>query len=611
MTRILLLGWGLLPGCSAPLGVPVLDTGDAPFAPTTGSLGTRTSGTMATGDSGTTAPTTPLPTTPCAIVLDCAGATIAEAPATVCEVTIHDASGASVAQNTATVELTERSGVDVPKSDYAIGFRTPITPLLPRGQTWRYWDRGTSPPADWASPSFDDAAWLSGPAPLGYGDLQATVVGYGPDPNAKYVTTWFRTEFVVIDPGAIADALTLELVRDDGARVLLNGAEIARSGLPDGDVAADALALVTTGGADELHVSTWPVDPSLLVAGTNVLAAEVHQAQATSSDLTFDAGLVLGHTPAPFDLYGMGSSDRWWADGAWLDATGRRNRWFQEQWREWGHPPSGAVTCTLELDGAARGTYHLGEHPTEEAARLNVSVDASGTGFVARLGPDGFQSSRTSPGIWRFVSPDPFHATQAQIVGASALLTAWEDATLARAAVLDHVDLATSVDWVLLQELAANVDAWQADVTIVHRPGGRFEFVPWAMELGSGTYPETDCDTEGWLTTTAPRTEMVQALADDPTWHAALVARWAELRAGPLANDAVVASLSALGSDLDPLNDGNTSLWPLETLIAGTGAAGLLCPLTDVATETGELETWLLSRMAWMDAHVATYREGI
>ena len=69
------------------------------------------------------------------------------------------------------------------------------TSLVPAGSTWRYWDRGTVP-IGWQSPGFDDSAWPSGPAQLGYGDGdEATVVSFGASSGAKLVTTWFRTTF--------------------------------------------------------------------------------------------------------------------------------------------------------------------------------------------------------------------------------------------------------------------------------------------------------------------------------------------------------------------------------------------------------------------------------
>ncbi len=169
------------------------------------------------------------------------------------------------------------------------------TTVLALGGSWAWWDRGTVD-AGWAGVGFDDAAWPVGVAPLGYGDAQTTVVGYGKDPYAKYITTWFRARFDV--PAGEVRAATVELMRDDAAVVYLDGVEVVRSNLPEGEIDAATLATLSVGAAEETQVYAFAIDPGALPAGPHVLAVEVHQSAADSSDLTFDAGLVLT-SPAP------------------------------------------------------------------------------------------------------------------------------------------------------------------------------------------------------------------------------------------------------------------------------------------------------------------------
>jgi hypothetical protein len=162
--------------------------------------------------------------------------------------------------------------------------------LIAEGSVWRYSDVGAVP-AGWQARDFADGGWSAGSAELGYGDSdEATVVGFGPNPNAKYRTTYFRRSFTVGDPDALRDA-TLHLRRDDGAVVYLNGVEIARSNMPGGAIAYATAASSSVGGADERTFFDFAVDPARFVNGTNVLAVEVHQRDNTSSDLSFEASL--------------------------------------------------------------------------------------------------------------------------------------------------------------------------------------------------------------------------------------------------------------------------------------------------------------------------------
>ncbi len=160
--------------------------------------------------------------------------------------------------------------------------------------TWRYWDQGTAPDPGWTVDGFDDGAWGSGPAQLGYGDGdEATVVSFGPSESSKYLTTWFRTTFTASAP---VGSLTLRLLADDGALVRLNGVEVARDNLPEGPITPTTRAVTGRSGDDESVVRTFVLPPGLVVTGTNVLAVEVHQDRGSSSDLSFAAGLTS--TPA-------------------------------------------------------------------------------------------------------------------------------------------------------------------------------------------------------------------------------------------------------------------------------------------------------------------------
>jgi len=52
-----------------------------------------------------------------------------------------------------------------------------IITLLPAGSTWKYLDNGSDQGTAWQAPDFNDSAWASGPAQLGYGDGdEATVI---------------------------------------------------------------------------------------------------------------------------------------------------------------------------------------------------------------------------------------------------------------------------------------------------------------------------------------------------------------------------------------------------------------------------------------------------
>jgi hypothetical protein len=136
--------------------------------------------------------------------------------------------------------------------------------LIAAGSVWKYLDDGTDQGIGWRKPAFDDSKWAAGPAQLGYGDGdEATIVRFGPDPQHKQITTYFRQSFKVANSSSRSN-LVVRLLRDDGAVVYVNGTEVLRSNMPDGTISFSTTATSTVGGADEsTHFYSATVDPRL------------------------------------------------------------------------------------------------------------------------------------------------------------------------------------------------------------------------------------------------------------------------------------------------------------------------------------------------------------
>lgn len=163
--------------------------------------------------------------------------------------------------------------------------------LIQRGSSWRYNDTGTQLPSNWYTAAFDEAAWPTGNGELGYGDGgENTILTYGPDSQNKYITYYFKKRVNLSDTDMYKQ-LDLELMRDDGAVVYINGVEAYRVNMPAGQVNSTTLAIAFVGDADEYTYFNYTLDPELLQSGENILAVEIHQASVTSSDISFDLSL--------------------------------------------------------------------------------------------------------------------------------------------------------------------------------------------------------------------------------------------------------------------------------------------------------------------------------
>ena len=166
--------------------------------------------------------------------------------------------------------------------------------IIPMGALWKYSDVGANLGTAWRQGAYDDSAWPTGPAQLGYGDRdEATILNYGGDAGNEYVTTYFRRAFDLTQVTPFR-SLTISLLVDDGAVAYLNGQEIVRINMPSGRF--HYLTPAPRAISDENAFTEFHISPVLLRSGTNTLAVEIHQTTG-SSDISFDCSLV-GRTAA-------------------------------------------------------------------------------------------------------------------------------------------------------------------------------------------------------------------------------------------------------------------------------------------------------------------------
>jgi hypothetical protein len=173
-----------------------------------------------------------------------------------------------------------------------------ITPLGGRalnifgaGQDWTFLDNGSDQGTAWRETGFDDGAWASGAAPLGYGRIRGTDIvtelSFGLRTDLKYVTSYFRKEIGIVDIESFEEFI-FKIHSDDGVVVYLNGTEVLRAKMPAGAIGFDTLA---SAAGDEGEFNEFAVPASAFVEGANLIAVELHQDKPGSSDLVFDMAL--------------------------------------------------------------------------------------------------------------------------------------------------------------------------------------------------------------------------------------------------------------------------------------------------------------------------------
>lgn len=307
-------------------------------------------------------------------------------------------------------------------------------------------------------------------------------------------------------------------------------------------------------------------------------------------------------------LLGMGAEADWVINGAYIDRALLRNQLAFDLFQGLGGPERYAPeshTCRATFNGRAAGVFFLTETIKRDDDRIDVPDDPNGEAFVVKLDdePGLLDNSAVGYGIWQAVSPRS--PTPQQSAGILAALGGWQGALLgARPAdpvdgIFAYVDPDSAVDFVLLQELMRNNDAYYLSVHLWKDVGGRLRFAPWDLDLtlGQPTYND-NTNPEGWV---AYRPTMIARMGEVEAFRTALAQRWRDLRAGPWSDvallDAVNAQHDLLGLDLQA----NFAVW------TWTDIPLYWSTLPEVAgpeEEYDRIRAWLPARTAWIDGAI-------
>lgn len=179
--------------------------------------------------------------------------------------------------------------------------------MIPFGSVWNYHTQNAAPAnnpgaTDWKQPAYlltanwnTGAVPVNGPGKYGFNSGQVTCLKSSaaatsctPGGVVKYTAYYFRNEFS-LTAGELATTsnMQLNIRRNDGIVVYVNGVERVRNNMPGGGIVFGTLASanVNPGAAENLTVN---LSPAFFSAGVNTIAVEVHLRTTTSVDMSFD-----------------------------------------------------------------------------------------------------------------------------------------------------------------------------------------------------------------------------------------------------------------------------------------------------------------------------------
>ncbi|MDG1854047.1 MAG: lamin tail domain-containing protein [Verrucomicrobiales bacterium] len=175
--------------------------------------------------------------------------------------------------------------------------------LINLNDEWRYNESGNDLGPSWSEQDHAlNDEWKSGKGGIGFESGTTipleTRLNF-PSRNDPYVITYyFEREFDLrANQLSNLDSLILRHAIDDGALIHINGKEVLRVNMPDGNISYSDLASENI-EVDELS-SEISVDISGLIAGNNLISVEVHQSRIGNSDIVFGLDLAANIIDSP------------------------------------------------------------------------------------------------------------------------------------------------------------------------------------------------------------------------------------------------------------------------------------------------------------------------
>ncbi len=309
-------------------------------------------------------------------------------------------------------------------------------------------------------------------------------------------------------------------------------------------------------------------------------------------------------------LLEMNAARRWILQGPYSDPSLVRNAFVYEMWRQMGYWSAQSRYVELVLNGTYQGVYLIMEKVEVNKARLNLKVDTVNTNsFLIQLNRNKEGDDIIQDRDLMFILSD-LPGMNKNDTYKSRVHEQISSATDAMRTPMQHqdlVDVNSIADFILVQEMVKNVDAYKVS-TYFHKDDNskdkRFKAGPvWDFDLtmGSSTIARGEA-TDGWIYPTDKSIPyFFKNKFDDPAFSALLAERYRLLRATVWSEKNIWNVMDSLVDDIG--KDAITRNFIRFPVLGQTNFLNQKKVSSTHADEIVKMKTWMHARLEWMDEY--------
>jgi len=304
-------------------------------------------------------------------------------------------------------------------------------------------------------------------------------------------------------------------------------------------------------------------------------------------------------------LLGMSESKRWILQGPYSDPSLIRNAMVYDTWRKMGYWSTHTRFVELIMNGTYQGVYLLMERVEASKARLDIaSADTIKEPFLVQLNRADNNDTVVVAGDYKFILYKTPRKKESDIQyrnDVNQSMTNWMN-HMEHPLISNEVDWNSFADFILIQELFKNVDAYYVSLYI-HGDGKRIVAGPvWDFDLSMGASSILGGQrSDGWVYENNKKSIPVfwKWLVNDEAFQALMKERYLHFRtntwSGQTLSQAMDSLVMCIGEDAVERNFQRFPIWGNKQLHTYHNVP------ESHPQEISKMKQWLEKRLIWMD----------